>query len=69
MSRQSDVQEQSALRRVRSDSPVLVDVQNLSIHYVNAGKVAKAVHNVSFQLHEASCLGWWAKVAVARRHS
>ena len=48
---------QSATRRVRTDSPVLLDVQNLSINYVNEGRVAKAVHNVSFQLHEGELLG------------
>ncbi|NWG08511.1 MAG: dipeptide/oligopeptide/nickel ABC transporter permease/ATP-binding protein [Chloroflexi bacterium] len=41
----------------RSDVPVLLDVRNLSIHYVGDGQVAKAVHNVSFQLHEGELLG------------
>ena len=35
----------------------MLDVQNLSINYVNDRKVAKAVHNVSFQLHEGELLG------------
>jgi peptide/nickel transport system ATP-binding protein len=34
-----------------------MDVQNLSVNYVNDGKVAKAVHNVSFRLHEGELLG------------
>jgi oligopeptide/dipeptide ABC transporter ATP-binding protein len=38
-------------------APILLDVQNLSVHYVNDHKVAKAVHNVSFQLHEGELLG------------
>ncbi|MFT3894652.1 MAG: dipeptide/oligopeptide/nickel ABC transporter permease/ATP-binding protein [Anaerolineales bacterium] len=40
-----------------SDAQVLLDVRNLSVHYVNDGQVAKAVHNVSFQLHEGELLG------------
>ncbi|HJR78453.1 MAG TPA: dipeptide/oligopeptide/nickel ABC transporter permease/ATP-binding protein [Anaerolineales bacterium] len=48
---------QLAQRRIRTDSAVLLDVQNLSINYVNDGQVAKAVHNVSFQLHEGELLG------------
>jgi oligopeptide/dipeptide ABC transporter ATP-binding protein len=44
-------------RRIKSQSPVLLDVQNLSINYVSDGKVAKAIHNVSFQLHEGELLG------------
>jgi peptide/nickel transport system ATP-binding protein len=35
----------------------LLDVQNVSINYVTDGKVAKAVHNVSFRLHEGELLG------------
>ena len=30
---------------------------NLSVNYVNDDKVAKAVHNVSFQLHEGELVG------------
>ena len=41
----------------KKDTPVLLDVQNLSVHYVNDGQVAKAVHNVSFQLHEGELMG------------
>ncbi len=37
--------------------PVLLDVQNLSVNYVSDGVVAKAVHNVSFQLHEGELIG------------
>ena len=40
-----------------SDAPVLLDVRNLSVHYVNDGQTAKAVHDVSFQLHEGELLG------------
>jgi peptide/nickel transport system permease protein len=40
-----------------TDSPVLLDVQNLSVNYVNGTNVAKAVHNVSFQLHEGELIG------------
>jgi peptide/nickel transport system ATP-binding protein len=41
----------------RRDIPVLLDVQNISVNYVAEGKVARAVHNVSFQLHEGELLG------------
>ncbi|MDQ3006207.1 MAG: ATP-binding cassette domain-containing protein, partial [Chloroflexota bacterium] len=45
-------------KRVGKESaPVLLDVQNLSVNYVNDGNVAKAVHNVSFQLHEGELIG------------
>ena len=43
--------------RTKKDAHVLLDVQNLSINYVNDGKVAKAVHDVSFKLHEGELLG------------
>jgi oligopeptide/dipeptide ABC transporter ATP-binding protein len=45
------------LSNTRSTAPVLLDVQNLSVHYVNEKQVAKAVHNVSFQLHEGELIG------------
>jgi oligopeptide/dipeptide ABC transporter ATP-binding protein len=54
---QSEADLRPAARKVRTDAPVLLDVQNLSIHYVSDGKVAKAVHNVSFRLHEGELLG------------
>ncbi|MCZ2123512.1 MAG: dipeptide/oligopeptide/nickel ABC transporter permease/ATP-binding protein [Anaerolineales bacterium] len=38
-------------------APVLLDVQNLSVNYVNDGNVAQAVRNVSFQLHEGELIG------------
>lgn len=39
-------------------SPVVLDVQNLSVDYVNEGKApARAVENVSFQLHEGELMG------------
>jgi oligopeptide/dipeptide ABC transporter ATP-binding protein len=39
-------------------SPVILNVQNLSVNYVNEGKPsARAVENVSFQLHEGELLG------------
>jgi peptide/nickel transport system ATP-binding protein len=47
----------AASRRVKTDLPVLLDVRNLSINYVNEDRSAKAVHNVSFQLHEGELLG------------
>jgi peptide/nickel transport system permease protein len=54
---QGEAELQSPTPRIRRDAPVLLDVQNLSINYVNGGRVAKAVHNVSFQLHEGEMLG------------
>ncbi len=54
---QSDAELQSATRKVKRAAPVLLDVQNVSINYVNDGRVAKAVHNVSFQLQEGELLG------------
>jgi len=44
-------------KAVKESAPVLLDVQNLSVNYVNDENVAKAVHNVSFQLHEGELLG------------
>ena len=41
----------------KNDKAILLDVQNLSINYVNDDTVAKAVHNVSFQLHEGELVG------------
>ena len=39
-------------------TPILLDVQNLSINYVNENKPpARAVENVSFQLHEGELMG------------
>jgi peptide/nickel transport system permease protein len=39
-------------------TPVILDVQNLSVNYVNNGKPpARAVENVSFQLHEGELMG------------
>lgn len=39
-------------------SPVVLDVQNLSVDYVNEDKPpARAVENVSFQLHEGELMG------------
>ncbi len=54
---QGEVEFASSIRAVKKASPILLDVQNLSINYVNDNKVAKAVHNVSFQLHEGELLG------------
>ncbi len=45
------------ISNIRDDAPVLLDVRNLSINYVNETQVAKAVHNVSFRLHEGELLG------------
>ncbi|MBN1449605.1 MAG: dipeptide/oligopeptide/nickel ABC transporter permease/ATP-binding protein [Anaerolineales bacterium] len=42
----------------RDQRPVLLDVQNLSIHYVTEGQPpARAVENVSFTLHEGELMG------------
>jgi peptide/nickel transport system ATP-binding protein/peptide/nickel transport system permease protein len=41
----------------RKDAPLLLDVRNLSINYVSDDAVAKAVHNVSLQLHEGELIG------------
>lgn len=39
-------------------TPVILEVQNLSVEYVNEGKPpARAVENVSFQLHEGELMG------------
>ncbi len=39
-------------------TPVVLEVKNLSIHYINEGKPpARAVENVSFQLHEGELMG------------
>jgi peptide/nickel transport system permease protein len=54
---QSEVDVEFNVRKKRMDVPVLLDVQNLSVNYVSDGNVAKAVHNVSFQLHEGELLG------------
>ncbi|GAB4503235.1 MAG: dipeptide/oligopeptide/nickel ABC transporter permease/ATP-binding protein [Anaerolineales bacterium] len=44
--------------RAADGRPVLLDVQNLSIHYVTEGKPpARAVESVSFQLREGELLG------------
>jgi oligopeptide/dipeptide ABC transporter ATP-binding protein len=43
--------------RRRQDSPIILDVRNLSVNYVNDGMVSKAVHNVSLQLHEGELIG------------
>jgi ABC-type dipeptide/oligopeptide/nickel transport system ATPase component len=54
---QSEAGLDSAQRRLKTASPVVLEVQNLSINYVSDGSVAKAIHNVSFQLHEGELLG------------
>ena len=41
----------------RKDVPLLLDVRNLSVNYVSDHSVAKAVHNVSLQLHEGELIG------------
>src|SRR5215510_9883596 len=43
--------------RRRKDAPLLLDVRNLSVNYVNDDNVARAVHNVSLQLHEGELIG------------
>ena len=54
---QGEAELQPAPQGIKRDSPVLLDVQNLSVNYVNEGRETKAVHNVSFQLHEGELLG------------
>jgi len=42
----------------RKDAPLLLDVRNLSVNYISHDNVvAKAVHNVSLQLHEGELVG------------
>ena len=43
--------------RKRKETPILLDVRNLSVNYVNEGEVSKAVHDVSFSLHEGEVMG------------
>jgi peptide/nickel transport system permease protein len=54
---QSEPGRPSSQSIVKKEAPVLLDVQNLSVNYVNEGRVARAVQNVSFQLHEGELLG------------
>jgi peptide/nickel transport system ATP-binding protein len=56
-SSQDVVESQKVTRKVETGVPVLLDVQNLSINYLNDERVARAVQNVSFQLHEGELLG------------
>lgn len=45
-------------RSSRNPKPVVLDIQNLSIHYISEDKPpARAVENVSFQLHEGELMG------------
>ncbi len=41
----------------RNKAPVVLDVQNLSVQFVNGNSVAQAVENVSFQLREGEMMG------------
>ena len=41
----------------RKETPILLDVRNLSVNYVNEGVVSRAVHDVSFSLHEGEVMG------------
>ncbi len=54
---QSEAVELSRGKNLKQSAPVLLDVQNLSVNYVSDDMVAKAVHNVSFQLHEGELIG------------
>src|SRR5260221_1391145 len=58
---ESDVVDESAgtkrKSKRRQDAPLLLDVRNLSINYVSDESVAKAVHNVSLQLHQGELIG------------
>jgi peptide/nickel transport system ATP-binding protein len=53
------VESAASLRNSRSnnESKLLLDVQNLSVNYVNDHSTAKAIQNVSFQLHEGELIG------------
>lgn len=48
---------QEVKSRKRKETPILLDVRNLSVNYVNEGIVSKAVHDVSFSLHEGEVMG------------
>ncbi len=51
---QYEASETNAIR----NSPVILDVQDLSIHYISDGNPpARAVENVSFQLHQGELMG------------
>lgn len=54
---QSEAGGTSEEKKSRKDAPVLLDVRNLSVQFVNNGTVAQAVQNVSFQLHEGEMMG------------
>ncbi|MEW6400897.1 MAG: dipeptide/oligopeptide/nickel ABC transporter permease/ATP-binding protein [Chloroflexota bacterium] len=47
-----------ARQRVRDEAPILLEVDNLSISYINEGRpAARAVENVSFTLREGELMG------------
>ncbi len=54
---QSEAEVVSEEKKKRKESPVLLDVRNLSVQFINDGRVAQAVQNVSFQLHEGEMMG------------
>lgn len=54
---QSEAEVESTEKARRRESPVLLDVRNLSVQFVNNGTVAQAVQDVSFQLHEGEMMG------------
>ncbi|MEW6083882.1 MAG: dipeptide/oligopeptide/nickel ABC transporter permease/ATP-binding protein [Chloroflexota bacterium] len=54
---QSDAEVKSKNQKARNESPVLLDVRNLSVQFVNNGSVAQAVQHVSLQLHEGEMMG------------
>jgi oligopeptide/dipeptide ABC transporter ATP-binding protein len=54
---QQDADSQTVIRKVDTGVPVVLDVRNLSINYLSEEQVARAVQNVSFQLHEGELLG------------
>ena len=54
---QSEAEVKTDEGQKRKESPVLLDVRNLSVQFVNNGSVAQAVHNVSFRLHEGEMMG------------
>jgi peptide/nickel transport system ATP-binding protein len=56
-----EAEEKSAAANVKSkrrpDAPLLLDVRNLSVNYVNETRISRAVQKVSLQLHEGELIG------------
>jgi len=55
---QQEAATETSTGKYHAAKPIVLDVENLSIHYVSADKPpARAVENVSFQLHEGELMG------------